>query len=160
MSSKKIIIGREEWCAFPTLGIPAIKARVDSGAKTSCMHAFNIHTMMYGSRKWVSFEAHPLQKNRRITIHCKAKVIDRRAIKSSSGHTEKRYVIQLPMQIGTYAWEIELTLTNRDSMGYRMLLGREAMIGRVLIDPAVSCKLGDVHYEEFISLYPQKKQRS
>lgn len=135
-------IGSEEWCAFTELGLPAVKARVDSGAKTSSIHAFNIHTFRRNNEKWVSFEIHPIQGSRRTVIRCEQPIVDRRAVKSSSGVAETRYVISTPMTMGEDTWEVELTLANRDSMGYRMLLGREAMKGRVLIDPNESFLLG------------------
>lgn len=132
----KKLIGSEEWCAFPTLGIPAIKARIDSGAKTSSIHAFNIRTFLKEGESWVSFEVHPLQNDRQTTVRCMAPLVDRRLVKSSSGDTNRRYVILVPMSLGDETWEVEVTLANRDSMGYRMLLGREAMNGRVVVDPA------------------------
>lgn len=132
----KIIVGSEEWCALPALGIPAIKARVDSGARTSSLHAFNVQPFRRGNTRWVSFEVHPLQKNRRTIIRCEAEVVDQRVVKSSSGVGEKRYVIRTTLEHNGKSWDIELTLGNRDSMGYRMLLGREAMKGRILVDPA------------------------
>ena len=139
-SDEKLVLGSEEWCALPSLGIPAIKARVDSGAKTSSIHAFNISSFKRGGDLWVSFEVHPLQQDRRVVIRCEAPVVDRRGVKSSSGVSEKRYVIKAPFSIGEHTWEIEITLANRDSMGFRMLLGREAMADRVLVDPS-----GKVH---------------
>lgn len=148
-----IIIGGVEWCALPGLNIPAVKARVDSGAKTSALQAGNIQKFNRRGEKWVSFEINPIQETRNITIRCEAKVIDRRIVRSSSGITEKRYVIQSSMQIGNYHWEIELTLANRDSMGFRMLLGREAMENRVLVDPANSFILGDNTEEKINELY-------
>ena len=150
----KIIVGSEEWCAFPKLGIPAIKARVDSGAKTSSLHAFDIHTFKKGDESWVSFEIHPLQQNRRVVVRCEAKIIDRRGVKSSSGVAEKRYVIKTLLCSGDECWEVEVTLTNRDSMGYRMLLGREAMKNRVLVDPDVSFCLGKISEKKLASFYP------
>lgn len=155
--AEHIIIGGEEWCAFPGLNIPAIKARVDSGAKTSSIHASNIHKFTRKGEKWVSFEVHPIQDTRRITLHCKAKVVDHRNIKSSSGISEKRYVIQSTMKIGSFQWNIELTLANRDSMGFRMLLGREAMENRVFVDPANSFLLGDYSGEKISELYQHFK---
>ena len=155
MSTDKIIIGSEEWCSFPTLGIPAIKARIDSGAKTSAIHAFNIQTFSRNGQPWVSFEVLPVQKSRRTLIRCEAQVIDRRVIKSSTGDTEKRYVIRVPLQIGNQEWLIEMTLANRDSMGYRMLLGREAMQHRLLVDPAAKCCLGEVSNDKLRELYGQ-----
>ena len=141
---EKIIVGSEEWFGFPNLGIPAIKARVDSGAKTSSLHAYNISTFKRKGSPWVTFEVHPLQNDRRTVVRCEAAVIDRRNIKSSNGTTEKRYVISTPLNVGDTTWDIELTLTNRDSMGYRMLLGREAMKHRMLVDPSESCSLGEI----------------
>lgn len=143
-SKDKIVVGSEEWCALPLLGIPAIKARVDSGARTTAIHAFNIKSFKRGQVPWVSFEVHPLQKNRRTIVRCEAKVLDKRMVKSSSGIAEKRYVIQTTLEHDNKSWEIEVTLSNRDSMGYRMLLGREAMIGRILVDPAASFLGGEV----------------
>ncbi len=152
-----IIIGGAEWCALPGLNIPAIKARVDSGAKTSALHASNIQKINRRGEKWVSFEVHPIQETRRITIRCEAKVIDQRIVKSSSGISEKRFVIQSSMKIGSYEWNIELTLANRDSMGFRMLLGREAMENRVLVDPANSFMLGDYAEAKINELYQDAK---
>lgn len=151
--TEHIIIGGEEWCAFPALHIPAIKARVDSGAKTSTIHASNIHKFTRKGEKWVSFEVYPIQDTRRITIRCKARIIDYRNVKSSSGISEKRYVIQSVLRIGNYQWPIELTLANRDSMGFRMLLGREAMENRVFVDPANSFLLGDYSQFHISELY-------
>ena len=142
MSKDKKVIGNQEWCAFPGLNIPAIKARVDSGAKTSSIHAFNIQAFVKDDLNWVSFEVHPLQRNDEILIRCECLFIDRRNVKSSSGTSEKRYVINTPISLGDQVWDIELTLTDRDAMGYRMLLGREAMNGRFIIDPSMQCLLG------------------
>ncbi|MGB5685011.1 MAG: 30S ribosomal protein S6--L-glutamate ligase [Candidatus Electrothrix sp.] len=154
--NEKTIIGSEEWCAFPDMMIPAIKARIDSGAKTSSIHAFNIQPFRRQGRSWISFEVHPLQANRRIVIRCEKPVIDRRAVKSSSGLSETRYVISASMQMGSENWEIELTLANRDSMGYRMLLGREAMGKRLVIDPSQSFCMGDILPEHALDLYEKK----
>ena len=158
--SDKIIIGSEEWCAFPALGIPAIKARVDSGAKTSSIHAFNIHPFSRGGTPWVSFEIHPIQQDRRTVVRCEAQIVDRRLVKSSTGISEKRYVIRTPLTFAGETWEIELTLANRDSMGYRMLLGREAMSGRLLVDPAESHRSGTRTSDEVRALYGNQEQKS
>jgi ribosomal protein S6--L-glutamate ligase len=136
--TQKLVIGKEEWCGMPALHLPAIKARIDSGARTSALHAENIHIYTARGEKLVRFDVHPIQKDRRITVHCRAPLIDERDVKSSSGHTERRPVIETPVRIGTVTQNIQMTLTNRDSMGYRMLLGREAMQGRMLIDPEKS----------------------
>lgn len=152
-SDTKIIVGSQEWCGFPDLGVPAIKARVDSGAKTSSIHAFNIQPFKRHGESWVSFEVHPLQSNRRTTIKCESRVIDRRLIKSSSGIREKRYVISTPLSLGYRVWEVELTLANRDSMGYRMLLGRQAMRDRILVDPSADFCHGEVTEDGIDQLY-------
>ncbi|ABV87421.1 alpha-L-glutamate ligase, RimK family [Shewanella pealeana ATCC 700345] len=156
MSDNKFIIGSEEWCAFPALGVPAIKARVDSGARTSSIHAVNIRPFKREGEPWVSFELHPIQNSRKIILRCESKVVDRRNIKSSNGESEKRYVIASVIQLGGNAWEVELTLTNRDSMGYRMLLGREAMSNKTLVDPSESFCLGEKGDLEVEQLYGVK----
>jgi ribosomal protein S6--L-glutamate ligase len=157
----KIIIGKEEWCALPQLGLPAIKARIDSGAKTSSLHAFNIHTFDEEDKKYVHFDIHPIQDNRKIIQSCKALVVDQRNVKSSSGEKERRHVIKTPIKLGEQTWDIEVTLTNRDSMGYRMLIGRQAMKEKVLINPEASMCLGELD-ESIITKYynttlPKKK---
>lgn len=152
----KMIIGSEEWCAFPNLSIPAIKARIDSGAKTSSIHAFNIQNFRRNGESWVSFEVFPLQNNRRATIRCEKKVVDKRTVKSSSGISETRYVITTMLKMGDSEWEVELTLANRDSMGYRMLLGREAMKGRIIVDPSLSFCKGTISSTSLNEYYNKK----
>jgi ribosomal protein S6--L-glutamate ligase len=160
-STEKMIVGSEEWCQISQLGIPAIKARVDSGAKTSAIHAFNIQVFKRGNTPWVSFDVHPLQNNRSAFLRCEAPIVDRRMVKNTSGASEKRYVIKVPIRMKDQVWDIELTLTNRDSMGYRMLLGREAMNGRILVDPSASMSLGRVTDAELREMYGiNKKTRS
>lgn len=151
--TNKIVIGKEEWCGLPELGLPAIKARIDSGAKTSSIHAFNIHTFVEGAKKYVHFDIHPIQNNRQIVHSCRGVVVDRRDVKSSSGEKEKRHVIKTPVTLGGESWEIEVTLTNRDAMGYRMLIGREAMKERVLIDPDSSFCLGNQNEAKIVNYY-------
>lgn len=153
MPQNKIILGSEEWCSFPELGIPAIKARVDSGAKTSALHAINIVPFMKEGVNWVKFDINPIQNNLKTVIHCEALLIDKRIVKSSSGYREQRFVIQTKINIGDDSWAIEMTLTNRDSMGFRMLLGREAMSGRILVDPEQKYLLGQNSTENLIELY-------
>ena len=125
----KVVVGSEEWCSFPELGIPTIKTRVDSGAKTSALHAINIAPFIKNESNWVKFDINPIQNNSKTIIHCEAPLVDKRIVKSSSGFREQRYVIQTNLKIGEAIWPIEVTLTNRDTMGFRMLLGREAMSG-------------------------------
>ncbi len=135
MTTHKVIFGSEEWFSFPDLNIPAIKARIDSGAKTSALHAINIAPFEKEGENWVRFDINPIQNDSRTVIHCQAPIVDKRIVKSSSGFREHRYVIRSTIDTGIANWPIEMTLTNRDSMGFRMLLGREAMSGRALVDP-------------------------
>jgi len=153
MPQNKIILGSEEWCSFPELQIPAIKARVDSGAKTSALHAINIAPFIKDGENWVKFDINPIQKNLKTVIHCEALLVGKRVVKSSSGFREQRYVIQTNLNIANETWKIEVTLTNRDSMGFRMLLGREAMSGRVLVDPEQKYLLGETSTESLKSIY-------
>jgi ribosomal protein S6--L-glutamate ligase len=153
MSESKIILGSEEWCSLPELGIPSIKARVDSGAKTSALHAINIAPFKKEGQNWVKFDINPIQNNVKTIIHCEAPLVDKRIVKSSSGFREQRYAIQTSLDIGNSKWVIEMTLTNRDSMGFRMLLGREAMSGRVLVDPEQQYLLGQTTTDNLKEVY-------
>ena len=150
---KQTIIGSAEWCSFETLKIPAIKARIDSGAKTSSIQATHIRRFKRGGESWVSFEVNPLQDNLSFSIQCESKIIDTRMVRSSSGISEKRFVIQVPVSIGKNTFEIELTLANRDGMDFRMLLGREAMQDRFLVNPSTRYKFGDYNEDELKSMY-------
>jgi ribosomal protein S6--L-glutamate ligase len=160
MLQSKIILGSEEWCSLPELGIPTIKARVDSGAKTSALHAINIAPFLKEGQNWVKFDINPIQNNVKTIIHCEAPLIDKRVVKSSSGFREQRYVIQTSLEIGQSKWLIEMTLTNRDSMGFRMLLGREAMSGRVLVDPEEQYLLGQPTPDNLKEVYKNSEKAS
>lgn len=151
--NNKMIAGSEEWVSLPDLGLPMIKVRVDSGAKTSAIHAVNISPFQRNGEAWVSFDVYPLQYDGKKVVHCEAPVIDKRTIKSTSGSRESRYVIRTVLKVAEEAWEIELTLANRDSMGYRMLLGREAMRGKMLVDPDSSFLFGSLAKEEAENFY-------
>ena len=160
MVQNKVILGSEEWCSFPELGIPTIKARVDSGAKTSALHAINIAPFIKNEANWVKFDINPIQNNTKTVIHCEAPLVGKRIVKSSSGFREHRYVIQTSISIGDTRWPIEMTLTNRDSMGFRMLLGREAMSGRILVDPEQKYLLGQPTAESLKELYVNSEKAS
>jgi hypothetical protein len=136
------IIGWREWITLPELGIPAVKAKIDTGARTSAIHIFNLEELETDDRPMVRFGIHPLQRRQDIKRICEAPVIDRRRVKDSGGHLEKRYVIQTTAVMGVVRWTINLTLTNRDPMMFRMLLGRTAVENRFLIDPARSYLTG------------------
>lgn len=140
--ANKLLIGWEEWCSLPELKLPAIKAKIDTGAKTSALHAFNIKTFSRDNMQLVSFCIYPLQRNKDVYITCEANVIDERMVMNSGGHKELRYVIKTPLILGNQSWDIEITLSNRDPLAFRMLLGREALNGHVIIDPMKSMRQG------------------
>jgi ribosomal protein S6--L-glutamate ligase len=157
--SSKIIVGSEEWCGFPDIGLPAIKARVDSGAATSSLHAFNIVPFDREGQPWVRFDVHPLHGDQSVVVRHEAPILDRRRVKNTSGIAEERYVIKERLVLGDQSWPVELTLANRDAMGYRMLLGRQAMEGRILVDPSGSHHLREFSEAECRQLYAHAVQR-
>ncbi len=155
------LIGSEEWCVFEGLGVPAIKARVDSGAKTSSIQATNLKIINKNNQEWVKFEVTPLQENRSITIPCEARLVDRRMVKSSSGISEERLVVKTPVTMGDDTFEIELTLANRDTMEFRMLLGREALTDRYIVNPAVNYLVQEFSEAEISAKYkPYYKEKT
>jgi len=147
------IIGSEEWCVFDELGVPGIKARIDSGAKTSSIQANNIKLFEKGAQEWVKFEVNPIQDNRSISIKCEAQVVDKRSVKSSSGISEDRYVIKTALTLGSEVFDIELTLANRDTMEFRMLLGREAINGRYMVNSAENYQIQEFSEDEIANKY-------
>ncbi|SFI77717.1 30S ribosomal protein S6--L-glutamate ligase [Celeribacter neptunius] len=131
-------LGWEEWAALPALGLPALKIKVDTGAKTSALHAFDIEPFGKADTPKVRFNIHPVPGREDITISCSADVVDRREVTSSNGETELRYVIATEITIGDRSWPIEITLTNRTNMAYRMLLGRQAIGDDMIVQPSES----------------------
>ncbi|WP_417687689.1 ATP-dependent zinc protease [Pseudidiomarina sp.] len=130
-------LGWREWGALPELGINAIKMKVDTGARTSCLHAFKLEPFSKNGENWLRIWIHPEQHSDRELV-CEAKIHDQREVTDSGGHTELRYVIKSKLKVGDFYNDVELTLTNRDSMKFRMLLGRQAMRGVFLVDPDAS----------------------
>lgn len=141
----KIMIGWQEWCALPALGLPAIKVKVDTGAKTSALHAYDIQPFTKDKQEYVRFKIHPLQSNDALEILCEAPLADYRFVTSSNGRREKRYVIRTPLELADKTVQVEITLTARHNMAFRMLLGREAMrTAKLTVDPAKSFLQGKI----------------
>ncbi len=137
----KTIIGWKEWLSLPELGIYFIKAKIDSGARTSALHASSITIKYERGHKIACFTIKPLPNRPDILVECEAPVIDERVVSDSSGNREKRFVIKSLLQIGGREWPIEMTLANRERMSVKMLLGREAM-KYLMVDPAQVYILG------------------
>lgn len=135
-------IGWREWVRLPTFHIAAIKAKVDTGARTSSLHAFDVETYRHRGAERVRFTVHPMQRDTRTTMKGEAELIEHRLVRSSTGRQTRRPVIVTTIELFGYDWEIELTLINRDAMGFRMLLGREAIRGRFIVDPGRSFLAG------------------
>ncbi|HDZ9124485.1 TPA: ATP-dependent zinc protease [Vibrio cholerae] len=135
---EKMIVGWREELSLPGLGIERIKAKIDTGARTSCLHAFKVESFTKEGAQWVRFWIHPMQKNDQLVNVCEAEVIAERVVRDSGGHEEKRYVIRSELSFGGQIWPIEITLTNRENMAFRMLLGRTAMHHRIMVDPTKS----------------------
>lgn len=155
MKQSKTIIGWREWLALPDLGIRAIKAKIDTGARTSALHTFGLESFEENGILKVKFRIHPLQLRTDIHVNCIADVMDRRRVTSSDGQREMRYVIATTVVLGDFKWPVEITLTNRDSMRFRMLLGRAAVSGRMVVDPAKSYLSG----RKPSRLYPGHKKK-
>ena len=152
MKEQPLLIGWREWAKLPMLNTPLIKVKIDTGAKTSALHAYDINIIKYAGKEFAEFIIHPIQRNDVICRKSRAEIIDIRTIKSSNGHSENRIVIRSPIQIGPMQWDIDITLTNRDIMNHRMLLGREAM-AKLLVSPAKSNCQGTVTKKQALIIY-------
>jgi hypothetical protein len=136
------ILGWREWVSLPELGLSHIKAKVDTGARTSALHAFSLSTFQEDGVLMVRFHIHPLQKRNDIQQECVAQVVDQRLVSDSGGHKEERLIIRTPICLGEDEWPIEISLTKRDNMRFRMLLGRTAVRGRYLVNAKASYLVG------------------
>jgi len=160
LEANKLVVGWREWIALPDLGIERVKVKVDTGARTSALHAFNIRPFRKKAADWVQFEVHPMQANEQFVRSCACTVLDYRWVMDSGGKREKRFVIKTPIFLGSKLWPIEITLTARDQMRFRMLLGRHAMKNRIIVDPSRSyCtgKLGPGKATPVGFIKPKKK---
>jgi len=145
----KPMLGWREWVGLPELKLAGIKAKIDTGARSSALHAFSIEPYRKDGQRWVMFAIHPMQKNCDVWVECHAQVKDRRLVMDSGGHKQRRYVIETQLVLGPSVIKAEMTLTNRDSMSFRMLLGRTAMDARFIIDPGASYLQGRPDAEQY-----------
>ena len=138
MSNNKIL-GWREWVELPELGLSSIKAKIDTGARTSCLHAFELDVISRDGQDWARFKVHPQQGNNEHVVECEARILDRRQVRDSGGHIEERIVILTTLKIGAWEDKIEMTLTARDNMRFRMLMGRTSISrGGFQVDPSRS----------------------
>ncbi len=137
-----VALGWREWVELPHLGLKHVKAKVDTGARTSSLHAFEVRDFEDDGIHRVEFKMHPNQHDKDSVVVCVANIIDQREVRDSGGHRESRWVIETPIRIGPHTWNVELNLTSRDDMLFRMLLGRTALRGRAIVDPARSFLVG------------------
>ena len=159
-NSTSKIIGWREWVALPDLGLIAIKGKVDTGAKTSSLHAFDIKLVEFRGKTYVHFKVHPAQKSSCIVQTCKALLVDKRQVTDSGGHKQERFVILTTMLMAGIKKKVELTLTNRETMKYRMLIGREAL-NHLYIDPTQSYLGGQtLKQKKYLKVAKKKIQQS
>lgn len=154
----RLVVGWEEWLSLPDLGLPAVCAKVDTGARTSALHAFVVEPYGSEGKRRVRFGIHPIPGRDDIQIYCSADLVDQRLVTSSNGETELRYVIRTPVTIGGRTWPIEISLTNRETMQYRMLFGRSALTDDMVVDPNSSFVQGEMG-EDAYDDYPKSPAR-
>lgn len=151
-----VILGWEEWVGLPDLGIPSLKAKVDTGARTSALHARLIEPCIKDGASFVRFKVQPVPRRPAIEIACEAPVLGQRAVTSSNGETELRFVIGTIIEVGAQRWPIEITLTNRAMMNFRMLIGRQALLPGMLVDPKTSFHQPRRSHKVYRKLLPPK----
>jgi hypothetical protein len=156
MDQSLLTLGWREWVSLPQLKLRNIKAKVDTGARTSALHAFEVRPFDQDGRKRVEFKIHPNQRDNETVVVCTADVIDERVVRDSGGRQEKRWVIKTPVRLGEHTWFVEFTLTARDDMMFRMLLGRSAYKGRAVVDASRSYLVGKRRKKKKKSTYAKK----
>lgn len=154
------LLGWREWLSLPQLELPLIAAKVDTGARTSCLHAFEVKPFEKDGQLWVRFGLHPIKDNNDVQIWREAQVLDQRTVTDSGGHQEQRYVIETELGLGKQTWPIEMTLTNRDNMRFRMLLGRTAMNSHCMVNPVSSWLLGEPSKQQLSAAKKAWRQES
>ena len=147
-TGKLLVIGWREIVALPNLGISQIKAKIDTGAKSSALHALHLETFQRDGQKMIRFLIHPDQRDSKLTVTAEAALLEYREVRNSGGKVQLRPVILTNVELDGVQWQIELTLTNRDVMGFRMLLGRQAIRDRFLVDPGKSFLQSNQHQEQ------------
>ena len=148
-SNELKIIGWRERVALPELKVEQVKAKIDTGARSSALHAFEIEEFKLNHKSMIRFQIHPRQRDNKYTVRAEAELLEYRKVTSSVGHSQMRPTILTTVQLGQQQWQIELTLTNRDVMGFRMLLGRQAMRDRFLINPGKSFLQSSKHPQKY-----------
>ena len=147
--SEQFLLGWEEWLALPELGLAAIKAKIDTGARTSALHAFTVESFGPVDKPKVRFGVHPIPGRDDIEVFCTADVVDRREVTSSNGESDLRYVVRTTVAMGARTWPIEITLANREAMAYRMLLGRQAIQEDMFVDATTSFRQPKLSYRGY-----------
>ena len=150
---EKLELGWREWVSLPALGLPFIKAKIDTGARTSALHATKIRVVRRGDKRFVRFNTQPLQKNHNYTVECIAPFVDRRYVTDSGGNKELRYIVEIAIQCDNRNWVAEVSLTNRKKMRFRMLLGRTALTDCSIL-PDASYLRGRVLKSKLKKVYP------
>ena len=160
MTNAPFIIGWQEWLVLPELGLPAVKAKIDTGARTSALHAFHIEPFGPAAAPMVRFGVHPIPGRLDVAVFCSAAICDRREVTSSNGEKETRTFIRTPVSMGANTWDIEIGLTNRESMAYRMLLGRQAIRDDMMVDATTSFRQPRLSYKLYRGIPRHKLARA
>lgn len=151
----KLIIGWREWCNFPELGLPAVKAKIDTGARTSALHAFNIEVYKLNNQDYARFYVQPLKRYDHLIKLCTAPLVGRKVVTDSGGHKELRLVIKTKLVLANQEQDIEITLTNRREMTHMLLVGRKALENYYLVDTSVAFTSGRIKKLQLKNLYEE-----